>query len=952
VEYAELFIILTILKKSKFLSKELWTFFFCCALMLSSSAAFAAPGGESAVPLTNSGFEQKLAGWETRSGPGADKIYHVADDAPHEGQQYLNINVPPGLDSRLAQVAAVSRDDLPVQAGYYRVSFAMRTALQKGSAGVYLVALGNGKDDRKTVARAVPGEKGIPEATDQSAWREYSFVYQLPITVRVTVLMAQVREGEGSASFDQFRLEKLEEADAKKLLEQQAGSTPTTETAATANPLINGVPVSPAAFSAAMERLDKLVPPLPLTPIAAEWTRAARISHWTYANSATYREISTPEAAAKRARELKAQGFSVVLLSGAHYRSAHHAPARWNEIMRNARLAAEACHREGMRVVDHNDYTVFASEGYDEVFAHPEWLQTDIRLGRPERWFCPNDEGFTRHIIARLQQYQKETGIDGYMIDEVNFTPGACGCSDCRARFQQDTGFTLPGFSGSPVLFNMDEPLWRLWRRWQQMSTVRFYAKIAAAMRAIDPDNVLLSYSTSFIHPGVVESASDMWQRAGVVQFPGFEGTNVVFPGTRFLAAELNLRRAVAADWDKFSWAQFPAQSPEELGYSSYLAALTGQAIFFPSNSSAHLLTWPHWKEVTHPRRAVADVGIVASLATRDTNDVAALVHHEAYTGWSEALVDWGIPHEPILDRSHKNVKLEQFRVIIVPACESLPTELAQRLQRFAEAGGTLILTGMAGVRDGNGFPLAEYSRLAAGLQSIAPQSELSYVKGTIIGGRDVAISPTEAGKSALGLNAKVTLHDGIAYAATYAPQEKVLAAFADGKPAATETLIGRGRIVHLAFLPGYAAHEPRSRLGLKQENWLDPAARQIMRGLMEREEKRHALTRITGAGVIGSIFRDDDETDAVVHLLNVGGVRHKKLGDEITREDAIPTYPPTGEITIALPDWKIIKAQWLAPDASGDVPLKIERTESGVTLHVPAGALRSYAAIQLTVSG
>jgi hypothetical protein len=912
------------------------------------------------VALANGGFEQDLENWQTRTGPGDGQVYQVTTTAAFAGRKALQVQISPELQGRLKETAAVSREDLPTQAGYYRVRFAMKTALQKGSAGVYLVALGDGKDDKKVVARAVPGKEGVPEMDGQSAWREYSFVYQLPIAVRATVLMAQVRSGVGSASFDEFRLEKMDETEGERLRAQQAGSTPDSapadRVASASNPLIDGAKVSPAAFAAAIKRVDALVPSLPLTPAAAKWTRAARISQWTYANSATYREISTPEVATTRAKELKAQGFSVVLLSGAHFRSAHHTPARWKEIMRNARLAVEACHREGLRVVDHNDYTVVASEGYDEVFAHPEWLQTDIRFGRPERWFCPNDEGFTQHIIARLQQFQKETGVDGYMIDEVNFTPGACGCSDCRARFQKDTGFVLPGFSGSPVLFNADEPLWRLWRRWQQMSTVRFYAKVAQALRAIDPDNVQLSYSTTFIHPVVVESASDMWQRAGVVQFPGFEGTNVVFPGTRFLAAELNLRRAVAADWDKFSWSQFPASSPEELEYSSYLAALTGQAPFFPSNSQATFLTWKHWKEITHPRRAVADVGIVTSLATRDTGDVAALVHHEAYTGWSEALVDWGISHEPILDRSQKNGDLQRFRVIIAPACESLPVEFSQRLQQFAAAGGTLIVTGMTGVRDGNGFPLAEYSRPAlpnaVNLQSIAPQNSLSYVKGEIIGGQDAVIAPTATGQNELDLNGQITLRDGIAYTATYKPNATVLATFADGKPAATETIVGRGRIVHLAFLPGHAAYEPRSRLGLKQENWLDPAARQIMRGLMKREEKRLALTRIAGAGVIGSIFRDDNATNAVVHLLNVGGIRQKKPGEEISRQDTIPTYPPTGEITIALPVWKIARAQWLAPDASGEVTLKIERTNSGATLRVPAGALQNYAAIRLTLAG
>ncbi len=715
-----------------------------------------------------------------------------------------------------------------------------------------------------------------------------------------------------------------------------------------------GISLSPADFEKAMARINALLPSIPVTEKAAEWTRSARISQWTYANSSTYREINTPQAAATRARELKEQGFTVVLLSGAHYRNAHSQPERQHEIIRNARLAAQACQREGIKVLDHNDFTVFYSEGYEQVFAHPEWVQTDVRLGLPLRWFCPNNLSFTQHVIEHLTHFQKETGVDGYMIDEVNFAIGGCGCRECRHSFEQETGYALPALSSSPILGNLDEPLWRLWKQWQLMATARFYARVATALRAIDPDNVQVSYSTAFINPIVLEQPADMWRRAQVVQFPGFEGANVVYPSYRYLVAELNLRRAVAQAWGKYSWAQFPSRSQEEREFSGYLGALTGQAPLFWSNSMAKFFTWPQWEKVTKPRSVVADIGIIASVASRDTNDTAALVHHEEYTGWCQILADAGYQYQPIIDRSGGDIDLSQYRVIIVPAGEALPKKMTERLQAFAAAGGTLIMTGASGMRDANGYLYPQYTDAPLlrplGMRSLVPNGQPLYQKGKVIGAQDFSLVPTAQGRAVLGLSGKATILEGISYRTNISATSQnttQLATFDDGLPAVTETKMGQGCIVYLAFLPGHAAYEPQLHMGNQLADWVDPAARLVINGLLQSVEQKHKLTRISGENVIGSVFRSDDGNSAVIHLLNIGGVKHQ-AGAMLTTQDTMPAYPATGAIKIVLNDIKVTQAHWHTPGARREVKLSLQSNPQSTIVEVPVGALQDYAAIEL----
>src|SRR5690606_86795 len=111
------------------------------------------------------------------------------------------------------------------------------------------------------------------------------------------------------------------------------------------------------------------------------------------------------------------------------------------------------------------------------------------------------------------------------------------------------------------------------------------------------------------------------------------------------------------------------------------------------------------------------------------------------------------------------------------------------------------------------------------------------YQKGKIIGVEDFSLLPTASGRKALGLNDKATVPGGLSYRVglTAATRNAThLATFADGLPAAVEAKWGQGRLVYLAFLPGHAAYEPQLHMGNLLADWVDPAARSVINGLMQ----------------------------------------------------------------------------------------------------------------------
>ncbi|MFW6059275.1 MAG: beta-galactosidase trimerization domain-containing protein [Phycisphaeraceae bacterium] len=714
-------------------------------------------------------------------------------------------------------------------------------------------------------------------------------------------------------------------------------------------------PTNADDFARRAASVDEAMPVQPVNEDVAAWTRSARVVTWTYANSATWREILTAEQAEQRAQQIADWGFNTVLLNGAHYRQVHRDSERLAEIHRAARLAVEACHKRGMRVLDHNDLVVFYAGGYDRVREHPEWLQTEIRYDRPWRYYCLNDPEYVRDAVSYFREFQRATGVDGFMTDEVTFREATCGCADCRERFYREAGVRLPKFSGSPVLHNREHPLWRLWQRWQRRTASDFYTQIHQALTEDDPNAIMMSYSTAFTRPQ--EAASDMFSRARVVQWPGFEGTNVVYPGYRNLVADQDLRLALARAFGKYSWSQYPAGSAEEHEFSIYLSALTGQAPWVSTRNDeamqliGDVFNWTHWEALTHPREPVADVALVFSVSTRDATKLPAYLHMDEYYGWAEALKDRGVMYEPIIDQAADAIDLSRYRVVIVPAADALPRGFQQRLREYVAGGGRLIATGPIGVRDEFGLVSEEPALAEAiGLRSMEPRSELGLDKVTLTGLGEITVRPTSTGRSRLNMDeAGAQWSEAVGYQAEYENSDsQVLARFDDGAPAVTQWTVGEGEMIHTALLPGRHAHEPRLRRGIRIEDWLDADARALMAALWSGGEAAQTLTGIEAEGVIGAMYRDDDQL--VVHLLNVGGVHQREVGSTVTRRSATPVYPETGRIGITLNGWSARSAAWFEPGTDAATELEVVREGDATRIVVPAGSLEKYGAVRITM--
>ncbi|MBM4081126.1 MAG: hypothetical protein FJ278_15595, partial [Planctomycetes bacterium] len=87
-----------------------------------------------------------------------------------------------------------------------------------------------------------------------------------------------------------------------------------------------------------------------------DWTFNMAVSGWVTSNAGNRYHTFRPEAAEKRAAEIAAAGFKAVMTNGYHFRL--NFAGRDEDVRRIAKTIADACHKHGLRVVEHHDWTI------------------------------------------------------------------------------------------------------------------------------------------------------------------------------------------------------------------------------------------------------------------------------------------------------------------------------------------------------------------------------------------------------------------------------------------------------------------------------------------------------------------------------------------------------------------------------------------------------------------
>ena len=509
-------------------------------------------------------------------------------------------------------------------------------------------------------------------------------------------------------------------------------------------------------------------PDQPTTPTAARAADAAtsrpmdflftaRSTQWGYP-----RDI-TPAQADDYVTSLAANGINM-LLSENHRSLVNDWPSKPDDIAEIAalggaevslaatKIVADACSRHGIRFVHHITSTFCTKQYLD---AHPEWAQVDARTGEPAYFamygglwlLCPNNPEWRAFYIDLIADFTRRTGVDGWMVDEMEFLPDwhVCGCTHCRAKFKAETKFDLPTGRDSDVWQNFDSAVWRAWLRFRKKSGGDFFADLKKKLDEVAPDQVLTGCvagaSEAFLPQYWGMDAAEL-ARAG--NFPFYEcwlGKGLPFMGWRRCIAEMRLYDALArphgtaaltlfypASRDEIvpCWAmcnvagnRFWALNPGAPGYARHQAFSLDDGFFAWEARHADLFG---------PQETLAELALLFPSQTRDcmpTKDGAAMAEFAVtprnqlggkdlvacvneWAGWAEVLTASNLPHDVVREEQLTTAGLARYRALVMPAALALSEAQCRAVLDFVARGGRLVTTGETGVMDETGAPRAD----------------------------------------------------------------------------------------------------------------------------------------------------------------------------------------------------------------------------------------------------
>ena len=474
-------------------------------------------------------------------------------------------------------------------------------------------------------------------------------------------------------------------------------------------------------------------------------------------------------------------------------------------------------HRHGLKVISH--LTVYiASDGY--AARHPNQRQWNVVTGQPAAGYpdtgfwknaatvCYNNPDFQITYQSALKRLLTETGVDGVMVDEVQFISSAtdrwtCGGAHCRAEFTRDTGYDLPtGSAASAILGDYSNATFRAWYKWRIKQNGDFYALLRQAMNEVGGDDKILfgcySMPSQFGNDLELESMSRNWNLMFTESQPGSPHM-LYFYNYLSVIADMKYALAAAEHQNTSFFTLFYSQTTDAEAFTWLLGVSQGSGNFYQmgadrfSPTLTDLCLWEKKLSDLHTGlKPLANIGLLYPSTTRTVSDPQVYMK---YFGWCNALTDAQIPYNVLLERDLTPTKLAGYEIVILPNARALSNTQTRQIRRFVNVGGKVIATSETSLYDETGAKRSDF-----GLSDVLGVRYL----GTVSLPNTIVSRPRNCVHASLG-ESFVNSTEHVKVQAT-SRSLKVLAHVRDGvgnlSPSITINGYGRGRAIHVGFQP------------------------------------------------------------------------------------------------------------------------------------------------------
>ncbi|MBD3292129.1 MAG: hypothetical protein GF393_04335, partial [Armatimonadia bacterium] len=597
----------------------------------------------------------------------------------------------------------------------------------------------------------------------------------------------------------------------------------------------------------------------------------------------------------------------------------------------------DACHARGIRVVmktmtlwhDKQKFPQYERTAGRRVDGSLTTYHLPPRPGSRAWYSCFNHPEIRRAHLQDLPKLLAATGMDGFMTDAlIRPDMTACVCEYCRAKFEADTGLTLPGGDAEDFWENRDDPLYRAWLLWRFRSVSDFLAEINAALRAMDPPRYLVEYYAPGI-PSMLTSATDhrVLLEGGACMIGQEIGVGPASQyNWRYILSKLNHVRSICERTERVPYAiihNTHAQSCPALfrmmcwasglrkwEYPEAYGAVRGVTV------SPSARRWDREHEDLLTRlETPATVAIVYSRSSyvlvkgANRGGRGRLDSGEGeYFGWAQMLIDENVPYDSLVETELRPEVLSRYRALILPNIACMSAEACEAVRLFVADGGRLIASGLTSLYDGTGAQREDF-----GLAEILGVRHAGFLSGQAV------LEPIDAADS------------GYCGAVEMLPDARQVATMrvVDAEHPA---IVANGPHTYFAGNPGRETAHWVFGLGARGGTWESPTASGYRQAMREALGDHAAPLRAIDVppGVVLGLQQQPDRGRTLIHALDLRCTEIEPDGAEVAKGAEV-VYPHVPGPIVAEVDapWPS-RAYAISPDFSGRRPVSLARADGG----------------------
>jgi hypothetical protein len=430
----------------------------------------------------------------------------------------------------------------------------------------------------------------------------------------------------------------------------------------------------------------------------------------------------------------------------------------WDKINRAIEKLVKACHKNGIYLTEHHSAVLLFCPDTPQRVEHMEKRFFGKRNGSYKHWpgfidnclrgieaggknlndmfqidpvsgkslvvesyatniICPNNQDFTPLYLNYLEDLYK-LGIDGIMTDDIQIdysshngldAHNGCACEFCRAKFKQQTGYTLPACGDEWLDWRRksDSPDFVSWIMFRNQSVRDFHVRVKEHYESLNLKLFRPNYSATNIY----------WTNPGahcLDLLPALDWVKIenCFPHIKRYSwpewmIEHNHPFALARYRQIPATAMFYPHRQDEVEFCWALALNSGLGYLGTANCEPiDLNQWEkplrifehkHQASIKEARKA-ARVAFFFSRLTRDLYPGYDERSRENITSWMFACELENIPYDLLLPEELDD--LEHFRVIVLNEAAVMSEEELEKFKAFVKNGGRIIWVGKNAEKD------------------------------------------------------------------------------------------------------------------------------------------------------------------------------------------------------------------------------------------------------------